>query len=44
MSSVFYFTWNLEKKSYTHVCENNQISQFLVDFKFNIEWQRSNSQ
>ena len=33
MSSIFYFTWNLQKKSYTHVYENNQISQFLLDLE-----------
>ena len=36
MSSYFYFTWNLLKKSYTNVHESNRISQFLVGLEENI--------
>ena len=33
MSTIFYFTWNLQKKSYTHSYENSQISHILLDLK-----------
>ena len=37
MSSNFSFTWNLQKKSYTH----SQISQLLIDSEFDIYDQKT---